>query len=422
MSLLKHSLLMKNAAGSLLKTCVCKAQQPQTGLVTTKPLDIGELTLQLTRTSIRSGSTFTNMPLDQLWAGALGVSNAGKKKGRGKRGSARKQANIHAGKFLGYSKSKNFLYPGLNSKLMAGNTVVKMVEVEKPPGESERLLEIRNKANKFVRMKSFPLERGWSGRKMAGVSAGKPHKHQGYTFDGFDSRVLEFKVVCHMTGHLGRKHSHSALVAVGNGKGLIGTAVARSSLASPAIRKAKNVAGQKLQYINLKDNRTIWHPFYSEVGATRIFATPMPEGHGLVCHRAIKTIATCIGIKDIYVKVEGRTKNIQNVTEAFLSGLLKMETHQELADKTKYYVVELSDNYKVPTVLAEPSDGEINDVPIENFAIERHYMDGKTILRKPKLPAFFEKTNRYKHRDRTVFQKMRNQADLQILRKAAAIE
>ena len=50
------------------------------------------------------------------------------------------------------------------------------------------------------------------------------------------------------------------------------------------------------------------------------------------------------------------------------------ETHQQLADKTKYYVVELSDQYKVPTVLAEPSHGEINETPIENFDLARHYM------------------------------------------------
>jgi len=43
--------------------------------------------------------------LGQLWDGCSGVSNAGKKKGRGKRGSSKRVVNIHLGKRLGYCKS-----------------------------------------------------------------------------------------------------------------------------------------------------------------------------------------------------------------------------------------------------------------------------------------------------------------------------
>ena len=49
--------------------------------------------------------------------------------------------------------------------------------------------------------------------------------------------MLEFKLVSHMTGNLGRKHSYSALVVVGNGKGIVGTAIGRSSMGQPAVRK-----------------------------------------------------------------------------------------------------------------------------------------------------------------------------------------
>lgn len=49
----------------------------------------------------------------------------------------------------------------------------------------------------------------------------------------------------------------------------------------------------------------------------------MPEGYGLKCHRVIKTMCEIIGIKDLYVKTEGRTANIQNVTKAFFRGLME---------------------------------------------------------------------------------------------------
>lgn len=47
----------------------------------------------------------------------------------------------------------------------------------------------------------------------------------------------------------------------------------------------------------------------------------MPEGYGLVCHRAIRTICQVVGITDLYAKVEGSC-NIQNMTKAFFLGLI----------------------------------------------------------------------------------------------------
>lgn len=383
------------------------------------PAPVAMMSLAL---SSRYSSTFTNMSLGQLWDGCSGVSNAGKKKGRGKRGSSKRVVNIHLGKRLGYSKHKKYIYPGLNANVLVGdNERVKMAVLEKEEGEDETLLALRDKFYKFARTKRFPLERGWSGAKLPGISAGVPDPHNEYNFDGFDSRILEFKTVSHMTGNLGRKHSFSALVVVGNGKGLVGTAVAKSSLGQPAIRKAKNTAAQRLQYVNLKENRTIWHDFHVKIGATRLIATPKPEGYGLVCHRAIRTIAQCVGIKDLYCKVEGRTKNIQNVAGCFLQGLLNMETHQNLADKTNYYVVELSPKYNVPSVLAEPSDGAVKEEPLEHFDLKRHYMDGKTLLRKGRKVRFYERLNSY-HMQKINKLKFRNQHKLAIQRQASSIE
>jgi len=45
-------------------------------------------------------------------------------------------------------------------------------------------------------------------------------------------------------------------------------------------------------------------------------------GYGLVCHRAIRTAAELMGIKDLHCKVEGSTKNVQAVTRAFFDALV----------------------------------------------------------------------------------------------------
>ena len=69
-------------------------------------------------------------------------------------------------------------------------------------------------------------------------------------------------------------------------------------------------------------NFLVLHDFNTSFGRVKIFVTKKPEGYGLVCHRAIREICKAVGIKDIYAKVEGPTKNIQHVTKAFFIGLL----------------------------------------------------------------------------------------------------
>lgn len=66
----------------------------------------------------------------------------------------------------------------------------------------------------------------------------------------------------------------------------------------------------------------VFHDFFTQFGDTKIFVSQRPEGYGLVCHRAIKTICEVIGIKDLHAKVEGST-NLQHVVKAFFLGLLR---------------------------------------------------------------------------------------------------
>jgi len=45
-------------------------------------------------------------------------------------------------------------------------------------------------------------------------------------------------------------------------------------------------------------------------------------GYGLVCHRAMKTTAELMGIKDLHCKVEGSTGNVQAIIRAFFDALI----------------------------------------------------------------------------------------------------
>lgn len=330
-----------------------------------------------------SHSDMGKLPASQLWDSVTSVSNAGRKRGRGR--NAKKRVDLNRGQKLGFGKS-GYVYPGLTGPALVGKT---MLTVSKQK-ESERPTEAPQVEKKSRFPKIPALQRGYSGRKFPGTSIGPPDPINDYEFEGFDSRVLEYKMVSHMTGNLGRKMRVSALVVTGNGKGLAGFAVAKAPMGKAALRKAKNMAAQRLQYFERYNDHTVFHNFAVKEHKTTIFVRKMPKGYGLRCHRVLKTICQIIGIEDLYVKTEGRTGNIQNVTKAFFRGLTEQETHQQLADRMQLNVVEYRPELEwLPLPVATPSCGRSREEPIteEAFDFENmYYQDGKIPLKKFKDP------------------------------------
>lgn len=244
-----------------------------------------------------------------------------------------------------------------------------------------------------TRFKLSPLERGWVGGKPNGRSMGPPDPIAGNTFEGFDSRILEFKLVFTMKGNLGRKRRQSAFVVVGNGNGLAGFASAKAVDGKNALRKAKNRAAQKLMHIKIHDGRTVMHPFFCQFGKTKIYVSMKEPGYGLVCHRAIKTICEMIGIKDMHAKIEGAT-GVQHVTKAFFMGLLQQRTHEEIAEESRLHLVEMSSaNDYFPKIVASPAQCRTADeIPSnENLDFTQYMMNGQIIYKKKKYPPFFTK-------------------------------
>lgn len=76
------------------------------------------------------------------------------------------------------------------------------------------------------------------------------------TFEGFDTKVLELKIVFNMKGNFGRKRRMASMVVVGNKKGLVGFAIGKAQDGRSALRKAKNRAGQKLIHVKLFRDHT----------------------------------------------------------------------------------------------------------------------------------------------------------------------
>lgn len=346
--------------------------------------------------NVRYTSFFNKLPATDLWRGVTAVSNAGKKRGRGK-GTGKKVAkDLNRGQTIGVGK-KNILWPGLNSPIIRGKEIVKQQTLPEDAEREKNILKLRDSIGGFRVIKVSPIDRGWSGSKMPGRSIGPPDAVGEDTFDGFDTRVLENKIVFIMKGNMGRKRRFSVMSVTGNGKGLAGFATAKAPEARTALRKSKNRAGQKLMRFELCDNRTVFHDFYCAFGKTKIFVTKKEEGYGLVCHRAIQTICKVMGIRDLHAKIEGST-NLQHIVKAFFIGLLQQKTHQQIAEEKQLHLVEFRKEQEgLPHIVASPTVcrklDSITKDEIMNFT--QYVLGDKIVLKKKKLAPFYTKSVGY---------------------------
>ncbi|XP_054655017.1 28S ribosomal protein S5, mitochondrial [Dunckerocampus dactyliophorus] len=306
----------------------------------------------------RHGSFFNKLTAEELWKGVLAETGAGNRKGRGKRAKRKLRRDLNRGQIIGEGHG-GFLWPGLNVPLLKDGTVQSMSrrgDAEQQEVKAE-LVRQRDEWEKRRKMK-VKREGGWTGKSWGGISLGAPDPGpNGETYEDFDSRVIELKSVSCMTAKEGRKRSISCLVAVGNGKGTAGFALAKAPDRKTALRKAKNRAIHYLYYIERYNDHTIYHDIETNFKRSGLRMKKQNEGYGLRCHRAIITMCKLIGIKDMYCKVEGPT-NLLNMTKAFFSGLANQETHQKLADKKQLHVVEFrQERGPLPVVVASPKMG-----------------------------------------------------------------
>uniref|UniRef100_A0A6P4ELP0 Small ribosomal subunit protein uS5m n=1 Tax=Drosophila rhopaloa TaxID=1041015 RepID=A0A6P4ELP0_DRORH len=331
---------------------------------------------------------FILVPAEDIWRGVTAVSNAGKKRGRGK-GSGKKVAkDLNKGQTIGLGKSSR-IWPGLNSPVIRGNELIHQKKLEENIDIENGIMKFRDSMGTFRLMKLNPIDRGWSGSKMPGRSIGPPDTVGEEEFISFDTRVLENKIVFIMKGNMGRKRRYSVLSVTGNGKGLAGFATVKAAEVRTALRKSKNRAGQKLINISLCENRTIFHDFRTDFGKTQIYCFQKPDGYGLVCHRAIQTICKIIGIRDLYAKIEGST-NLQHIVKAFFIGLMSQRSYENIANETNINIVQQQKTRNGYT--------EVKGIPSYNSTLKHinqvvdymHFTLGNKIVLKQKniLPFF----------------------------------
>jgi small subunit ribosomal protein S5 len=128
----------------------------------------------------------------------------------------------------------------------------------------------------------------------------------------------------------GRRFRFSALVVVGDGKGLVGVGYGKANEVPEAIRKSIENAKKSLYRIPLK-GATIHHQVMGRWGAARVLLKPASPGTGVIAGGPVRAIMEAVGVKDILTKCIG-TNNPNNVLKAVMQGLLSVRSPEDIAN------------------------------------------------------------------------------------------
>ena len=128
----------------------------------------------------------------------------------------------------------------------------------------------------------------------------------------------------------GRRFSFSALVVVGDGKGICGYGFGKAKEVPMSVEKAVKDAKKRLIRVPLV-GATIPHEVIGEYCSTRVFLKPASPGTGVTAGPAVRALLEAVGVHDILTKTYGSTNKI-NVVRATMDGLLQLRRKEQVAE------------------------------------------------------------------------------------------
>jgi small subunit ribosomal protein S5 len=128
----------------------------------------------------------------------------------------------------------------------------------------------------------------------------------------------------------GRTFSFSAIVVVGNEKGVVGFGLGKAKEVTAAITKAIEDAKKNLIKVPIIHG-TVPHEQYGEFGGSLIFLKPASHGTGVIAGGAMRAVLETVGITDVLGKSKG-SANPHNVVKATIIGLAQLRDAVTIAN------------------------------------------------------------------------------------------
>lgn len=127
----------------------------------------------------------------------------------------------------------------------------------------------------------------------------------------------------------GRRFSFTALVVVGDGKGMVGVGYGKAKEVPAAISKGVEEARKNFFRVPIIGT-TIPHPVQGEDSAGVVMMRPASEGTGVIAGGATRAVLEAAGISDILCKSLG-SDNAINVVHAAVNGLQQLQRPEAVA-------------------------------------------------------------------------------------------